>query len=142
MAVGTKSNPWLDKSRKLPTRIELWVDYNYPQQSADKRAAIVAELLQAASEGATIPYHTSALAEIFPELQIEHLGYELDLEESNGLQPGYAETSTRRYPREPETVVVGSKEIAAARYVGVTSRDGHEWYTFRAGRRFYFQLAR
>lgn len=57
------------------------------------------------------------------------------------LRSGYAHKSTRRHPSDPSTVVVGSEEIAAARYVGTARIDGSPCHAFRAGRVYYFQTA-
>lgn len=58
------------------------------------------------------------------------------------LLSGYAETSTRRNPRQPETVIVGDTEIANCRCVGSAYIDGRcGWLAFRDRRtgRYYFQ---
>lgn len=58
------------------------------------------------------------------------------------LIPGYAETSTRRHPVCPETVVVGERECSRARCLGAATIDGRAaWLVFRipGERRFYFQ---
>lgn len=58
------------------------------------------------------------------------------------LEPGYAETSTRRRPKEPTTIVVGEKEIALAKCVGSAIIDGRVgWLAFKikGKRRYYFQ---
>jgi hypothetical protein len=58
------------------------------------------------------------------------------------LLPGYAMTSTRRRPKEPELVVVGSQECALAHCVGAVLIDGRsDWLAFkvRGQRRYYFQ---
>ncbi len=57
------------------------------------------------------------------------------------LLPGYAEKSSRRWPKEPETVVLGDEEIANAKFVGCARIDGrHGWLCFRLGRTYYFQI--
>jgi hypothetical protein len=58
------------------------------------------------------------------------------------LETGYAETSSRKYPREPETVVVGETEVNAARYVGEQIRDCQHWNVFKIPnrKRYYFQI--
>jgi hypothetical protein len=59
-------------------------------------------------------------------------------------KPGYAETATRKYPKEPEIVVVGEKEIAKAVCQGAHCHpDGNiGWLRFKipGKRRYYFQL--
>jgi hypothetical protein len=62
------------------------------------------------------------------------------------LESGYAESSTRRHPREPETVIVGESEIREARYIGSAYINGScAWQCWRVpakpGRpgRYYFQ---
>jgi hypothetical protein len=60
------------------------------------------------------------------------------------LKPGYAESSTRRFPIAPTTVVVGEEECGRARFVGPVRIDGNPgWNAFRdpQTRRYYFQLA-
>lgn len=62
--------------------------------------------------------------------------------DSYKLEKGYAETSTRRHPREPETVVVGDAEVSQARCVGSAIIDGSSaWLAFKmpGKRRYYFQ---
>ena len=56
------------------------------------------------------------------------------------LLPGYAEQSTRRNPRCPETVVVGEDEIASTRCVGQAFIDNNiGWLAFKVkGKRQYF----
>lgn len=62
------------------------------------------------------------------------------------LQPGYAFTSTRRYPILPDLVVVGETECIQARYGG-EQRLYQEvpgtgvFRRFRLGRRYYWQSA-
>jgi hypothetical protein len=65
------------------------------------------------------------------------------VENGKRLRNGYAYTSSRRYPRDPETIVLGDKEVRDARYVGVAKIDGCKVSAFRVKgeRRFYFQLA-
>jgi hypothetical protein len=63
------------------------------------------------------------------------------------LQSGYAETSTKRYPRQPETVVVGESECATARFLGFHHNHAEpisDWAVFKSPgkRRYWFQLAR
>jgi hypothetical protein len=61
---------------------------------------------------------------------------------NNKLLPGYAETSTRRRPIRPETVIVGEEECNAARCVGPAMIDGSiAWLAFKikGQRRYYFQ---
>lgn len=58
------------------------------------------------------------------------------------LLPGYAETSTRRRPKEPETVIVGTEECEQARYVGAALISGSlAWLAFKVPnkKRYYFQ---
>ena len=58
------------------------------------------------------------------------------------LLPGYAETSTRRHPLEPTTVIVGRDECERARCVGTAFIDGRaDWLAFKipGERRYYFQ---
>jgi hypothetical protein len=55
---------------------------------------------------------------------------------------GYAETSTKRRPVCPETVIVGAEECKAARCVGLALIDGSSaWLAFKVKgqRRYYFQ---
>lgn len=66
--IKEERQPWLDTSRRMPERIELWVQHEFPQHPA-KHAAIVDDLIDAASEGPTTGYQRMALAFIFPELQ-------------------------------------------------------------------------
>lgn len=56
------------------------------------------------------------------------------------LQSGYAYSSSRRYPIEPETVMVSEGQ---GKYIGITIIDDNEYATFRdhAAKRYYFQLA-
>ena len=60
------------------------------------------------------------------------------------LQPGYAETSSKPFPKEPSTVIVGEEEIANAVHDGQHfHRDGNpNWQRFKVKgkRRYYFQL--
>lgn len=59
------------------------------------------------------------------------------------LLPGYAEQSSKRNPKEPETVIVGEKECAAARCVGSAMIYGRlDWLVFKipGKRRYYFQI--
>lgn len=58
------------------------------------------------------------------------------------LQSGYAYSSSRRYPIEPETVMV-SENQNNARYIGITILDDSEYATWRdsVAKRYYFQLA-
>jgi hypothetical protein len=60
------------------------------------------------------------------------------------LLAGYAETSTRKHPREPETVIVGQAEIDACVCQGAHAHpDGNGgWLRFKVrGRsRYYFQV--
>lgn len=57
------------------------------------------------------------------------------------LQPGYAETSTRRNPREPQTVIVGTEECANSRYVGTARIHGTWFSAFRSrSGRYYLQV--
>lgn len=62
----------------------------------------------------------------------------------NQLLPGYAETSTRKRPREPTIVVVGSEEIASTVCQGAHIHpDGNGgWLRFKVKgkKRYYFQL--
>jgi hypothetical protein len=58
------------------------------------------------------------------------------------LKPGYAQQSSRRRPRQPETVVVGSDECTLAKCVGSAVIDGRAgWLAFKipGKRRYYFQ---
>lgn len=59
------------------------------------------------------------------------------------LLPGYAETSTRRRPRSPETIVLGTEDISKARCVGEATIDGRAgWLAFKipGKRRYFFQF--
>ena len=60
------------------------------------------------------------------------------------MRDGYAETVGTRAKNwgRAETVVVGSEEIASARYVGRSSAPGFDAWIFRIGRRLYAQIAR
>ena len=58
------------------------------------------------------------------------------------LESGYAESSSRRYPREPKTVVVGSTEIGRSIFQGEAIIDGRAgWLCWRdpVAKRYYFQ---
>lgn len=58
------------------------------------------------------------------------------------LEPGYAETSTRKHPVEPETVVVGQYECSQAVCQGDAVIDGKVgWLRFKipGERRYFFQ---
>ena len=58
-------------------------------------------------------------------------------------RPGYAYTSSRRHPRDPEIVVL-SDRLDALRYVGTESIDGRvhlAWADPRPPRRYVFQTA-
>ena len=58
------------------------------------------------------------------------------------LLPGYAETSTRRHPKEPTIVIVGESECRNAHCVGSAYIDGNAgWLAFKVKgqRRYYFQ---
>jgi hypothetical protein len=58
------------------------------------------------------------------------------------LLPGYAETSTRRRPRCPETIVLSDEVVRRARCVGPAVIDGSSaWLAFKVPgeRRYYFQ---
>jgi hypothetical protein len=59
------------------------------------------------------------------------------------LQSGYAFQSSRRYPREPETVVVDAEQDGAA-FVGYAPIDGTKHAAFKVpnANRYYFQVAR
>ncbi len=68
--------------------------------------------------------------------------------ETPRMSPGYAFASSKRWPRDPATVVVGQAEIARANWVGIARIDGHPCHAFRCDRRdvgksvrYYFQLA-
>lgn len=41
------------------------------------------------------------------------------------LQPGYAMRSTKRHPKEPDTVMIGESEVTQAKYQGTASIDGY-----------------
>lgn len=56
------------------------------------------------------------------------------------LKPGYAYTSTRRNPREPETVMVADSDCPNAEWVGECVIDDRDFNVFKNGNRFYFQL--
>lgn len=56
------------------------------------------------------------------------------------LPTGYAYTSTRRYPTQPETVVVGETE-SSARFIGPAWIDNQQYCAFRFKGRYYFVLA-
>ena len=58
-----------------PDRIRKWVEQRYNPKYVER---IVDELLDAASEGPRTPYHTNALAEIFPELNRELARQEIE----------------------------------------------------------------
>ena len=58
------------------------------------------------------------------------------------LQSGYAHTSSRRHPREPELVIIDEKEIGkATTFVGQAMIDGipHVAYKIPGKNRYYFQ---
>lgn len=56
------------------------------------------------------------------------------------LKVGYAYKSTKRYPRQPQTVIVGETEAASAKFIGKQTIDGTEYCVFRHGRNYYFAL--
>ena len=59
------------------------------------------------------------------------------------LMPGYAETSTRKYPVNPDTVILTQAEIDGAVCQGCATIDGNPiWISFklRGQRRYFFQL--
>ncbi len=63
---------------------------------------------------------------------------------SERLVPGYAETSTRKRPTDPETVIVGHEEVAQAVCQGASVCRAHTtagWLRFkvRGKKRYYFQ---
>lgn len=63
--------------------------------------------------------------------------------ESVKLKSGYAYRSTKRHPRDPDTVIVGESELSNYRFVGYARIDGSTMNCFRAqsGRSGYlFQL--
>lgn len=41
------------------------------------------------------------------------------------LQPGYAMRSTRRHPKDPDTVMIGQSEVEKAKYQGTAFIDGY-----------------
>lgn len=54
---------------------------------------------------------------------------------------GYAFQSSRRYPRDPETVVIGESEVERARFVGTAIVDGYTcnvWRINTPGQRRYY----
>ncbi len=55
---------------------------------------------------------------------------------------GYADTSTRKYPKEPETIILGQDVIEKARCVGFQSEPIGRWFIFKVPnvKRYYFQL--
>jgi hypothetical protein len=59
------------------------------------------------------------------------------------LRPGYAETSTRKYPVEPELIIVGRTECDLAQCQGSHPHPSGEggWLRFKLPdvRRYYFQ---
>ena len=58
------------------------------------------------------------------------------------LEPGYAMTSTRRHPREPETVIVPEDAVKGARCIGRAKIDDNSlWLCFKVPgeRRYWFQ---
>ena len=57
------------------------------------------------------------------------------------LLPGYAMTSTKRFPRAPETVVIGTDETDRAHCVGSAWIDGRNLIAFKIKGecRYYFQ---
>jgi hypothetical protein len=70
------------------------------------------------------------------------------------LKPGYAEKSSIRHPKEPETVIVVESDCAKAEFDGLKNLDGCEYCRFRVAEwkrstktnrtyrhvTFYFQL--
>ena len=64
--------------------------------------------------------------------------------ESLKLLPGYAETSTRKYPKEPEIVIVTESDCAGAVCQGAHIHpDGNGgWLRFKVKgkKRYFFQL--
>ena len=63
--------------------------------------------------------------------------------ENERLVPGYAETSTRKYPTEPDTEIVGDEEIANAvcqgRHPHPDGSTGWLRFKIRGKCRYYFQ---
>lgn len=61
------------------------------------------------------------------------------------LLPGYALTSTKKHPKEPDTVIVGEDECSQARCVGACylTNETHslQWVGFKipSKNRYYFQ---
>lgn len=63
--------------------------------------------------------------------------------DSDSLKSGYAYRSTKRHPKEPETVVVVDSELSNYRFVGYARIDGSTMNCFRSqsGKPHYlFQL--
>ena len=59
------------------------------------------------------------------------------------MQPGYAETSTRKYPVNPETVIVSQTDCDKVVCQGAHYLDGRlDWLRFKVKgeKRYYFQL--
>lgn len=58
------------------------------------------------------------------------------------LEDGYAYQSSRRHPREPETVVLSDTEADSGRFVGFAWIDGTQMAAFKVQgqRRYFFQL--
>lgn len=55
------------------------------------------------------------------------------------LGDGYAFTSTRRRPRDPATIVIGSEERIGSTFVGTAKIDGAPCAAFRRNKTYYFQ---
>ena len=56
------------------------------------------------------------------------------------MSPGYAYTSSKRHPAEPETVMVSKDECRQANHVGTAVVDGSRVEAFRLNRRYFFQI--
>lgn len=60
------------------------------------------------------------------------------------LRSGYADTSSRRHPREPETVIVGDDEVRQSRFVGYAYISNYPngraaAFKVRGKKRYFFQ---
>jgi hypothetical protein len=56
------------------------------------------------------------------------------------LQPGYAETSTRKYPKEAETVMVVASDCVNTTCQGEHRPGTNVWrYKVKGQKRYYFQ---
>lgn len=69
----------------------------------------------------------------------------MDATEDYITQPGYAYQSSRRYPAEPDIVILSQSDCDECEHVGFATIDGARCAAFRTAvdgkRRFVFQIA-